>query len=638
MIKTNQLHTNSQMTLTGKQGATGYYVSFNNFVQQGAVKYQHGYDRQTARANIDQQIGSDLTFAMQTMFTRSVIYPDNLSWFGLTREHAAANLTQIDAKGRLVYRPDITAETSQDGNNNPLYFASYPYGRTDANRFLGSLTSHYNATDWLFFESTTSIDERKSTGVGLIDKGYRRTAPSPASDGSMSASSSNNLAYNILLDATAKHDFSRDLTSRFDLRYTYEDQESNGVDASGNTLTLPGLLDLGNATTSLSPGYSQSSQRAIAGSIAANLGFKDRYFYDGSIRKDGSSLFGADQRYHNYYRSSVAWVLSDEPFFSRASDIFDSFKLRAAVGTAGGRPRFSAQYESLSLGTGGSITANTLGNKDLRPETTLETEYGVDMELWHRYGVQLTYARDITTDQILQVPPSVSSGFSSQWKNAGTMDGRTWEASINIPVVMRKNFNYSSRVNWDQTRSYITKMDVPDFFSGSIRYAVGERYGNVYGKKFVTQCSQLPSDFAARCGNTKDFDWQPNDQGYIVWVGKGNTYKEGVTKNLWQAQMGGCVVGGVERTNITGVNNCLAAGGTTNTPWGQPILNWGMVQAIRDSTGSEALQLLGNSQPLWKIGWSHNLQYKRLSVYGLVDKVFGNKIYNEDRHWSWEIG
>src|SRR5437773_4958990 len=57
-----------------------------------------------------------MTFSLQTMFTRSTVYPDNLQWFGLTREHAAANLTSFDAKGRLVYRPDITAETSQDGD------------------------------------------------------------------------------------------------------------------------------------------------------------------------------------------------------------------------------------------------------------------------------------------------------------------------------------------------------------------------------------------------------------------------------------------------------------------------------------------------------------------------------------------
>jgi hypothetical protein len=85
------------------------------------------------------------------------------------------------------------------------------------------------------------------------------------------------------------------------------------------------------------------------------LGFKDRYFFDGSLRKDGSSLFGADQRYHNYYRASVAWLLTDEPWF-KGTRYFDQIKFRAAVGTAGGRPSFSAQYEALTIGTGGSIT------------------------------------------------------------------------------------------------------------------------------------------------------------------------------------------------------------------------------------------------------------------------------------------
>ncbi len=636
-VKTNNPHTSSTITLTGKQGATGYYVSFNSLIQEGAIKYLKGYDRQTARANVDQQIGSDITMSMQTMFTRSQLYPNgnanNSPWFGLTREHAAANLNAVDSKGRLLYRPDITAEASQDADDNPLYFNSCCYGRTDANRFLGSLSTTWHPMEWLSFESVTSIDERKSTGVQLVDKGYRRTAPSPTSDGFMSASSANDLSYNVLLDGTATHNFGRDLTSRFDARYTYEDQESNGVSASGSTLTLPGLLDLTNATTSLNPGYGQNSQRALAGSVALNLGFKDRYFFDGSTRKDGSSLFGHDQRYHTYYRSSVAWLLSDEPWFSRLADKIDQFKIRAAVGTAGNRPSFDAQYEALRIGTGGSITATTLGNKDLRPETNLETEYGIDMELFHKYGIQLTYARDITTDQILQVPPSVSSGFSSQWKNAGTLDGRTWEASLNIPVVTRKSLLWTSRFNWDQSRSYITRLDVPEFFSGSIRYAVGERFGNVYGKQFVQNCNQLPADFAARCGPGKD--WQSNDEGFIVWVGAGNTYADGVTKNLWQAQIGGCVVNGVAVTNITGVKNCLAAGGKVNTPWGQPTVNWGMLQAIRDSSGVERQMLLGNSQPLWKIGWSHNIQYKRLTVYGLVDKLFGNRIYNEDRHWSW---
>ena len=159
-------------------------MSFNNFIQQGAVRYQHGYNRQTARANIDQTIGSNLTTSMQMGFTRSQQYPDNFGWFGLTREHAAANLLGRDTQGRIFYRPDITAVTgSQTTNNNPLYFATATNGRTDASRFLGSLNARYTATDWLSFESQTSIDERE-TQHGLaprrrlpVDHGGRRGEP-----------------------------------------------------------------------------------------------------------------------------------------------------------------------------------------------------------------------------------------------------------------------------------------------------------------------------------------------------------------------------------------------------------------------------------------------------------------------------
>ena len=633
-IKTNQPHVQSTVNLTGRNGATGYYMSFTNFIQQGPVKNLNGYYRQNARANIDQTIGTNLQASLQMGFTRSQQYPDNFGWFGLTRNHAAANLLGTDTQGRIYYRPDITSVTgSQTTNNNPLYFAKATDGRTDANRFLGSFNAKYTATDWLSFESMTAIDERRSNGWSLRDVGFRSiTAGDAASLGSMSANNRNNLSYNLMLATSLNHDIGRDLTTRLDLRYSYEDQESNDVGGSGNTLTLAGLADLDNATTSLNPDYSRTSQRSNAVSAATVLGFKDRYFFDGSIRKDGSSLFGEDQRYHNYYRASVAWLISDEPWFP-AARIFDQLKIRSAVGTAGARPSFNAQYEALTIGTGGSITANTLGNKDLRPENTLETEFGIDAELFHKYGLNITYARDITTDELLSVPQSVSSGFSNQWRNAGTMDGRTWEVSLNVPVITRKSLAWTSRLNWDQNRAYITRLDVPEYNNSNVRFAVGERYGNVWGHKFVTSCDEFPSEFRARCGAGKE--WQANDEGYIVWVGQGNSYQDGITKNLWQSMTGGCIVGGAVRGDIQGIINCQKAGGTVNTPWGQRQVHWGMLTAVRDSNGSEINQLLGNAMPLWKIGWSHNLQYKRMNAYVLLDKTFGNRIYNTDRHWSW---
>ncbi len=620
--------------LTGRSTNTGYFASFNNLVNDGAVKFLSGYTRQSARVNVDQQFGDRWSTEVQTYFQRSNQGPDANQWFGLTRQHPNTDLLATDSKGRLFIRPDPTAETGQ--NYNPLYDNLWHYQVNRADRFLGSMTNTYKMTNWLNFDATTSIDNRRSSLISQWDKGYRTTDEgNPSQQGTISTGAAYNASYNVRVAGTATHDFTSDLASRLQLAYTYEDQQAQNNGGDGDALAVPGLLTLTNATASLSGNYSETTVKAMGVSGGLNLQYKDRYIFDGALRNDGSSLFGAAQRWHSYYRASGAWIVSEEPWFKLGNQL-NELKLHAAVGTAGGRPRFSAQYEAFSIGAGGSISATTLGNKNLRPENTLETEYGVDGELFHKYGVSVTYARDITSDQILQVPPSVSSGFSSQWLNAGTLEGRNWEASLNIPVLTRRSLVWTARINMDQNRSVITQMDVPDFFdnvdNARVRYAVGERYGTIYGKQFVTKCSQLPSDFAAQCGPGKE--WQSNDQGYIVWVGAGNTYKDGITKNLWQASRGGCVINGVATSSIVGAINCVKAGGRVNNPWGQPTVNWGMLQVIRDSSANPKLEPLGNGLPLWKASLAQNFSYKKFNMYIMFDRSYGNGLFNEDRHWS----
>ena len=79
--------------------------------------------------------------------------------------------------------------------------------------------------------------------------------------------------------------------------------------------------------------------------------------------------------------------------------------VRASLGSAGGRPRFDAQYETYAVASGGILSANTRGNTRLGPEVTVEQEYGVDAELFARVGITLNYSRAVTRDQILLVPP-----------------------------------------------------------------------------------------------------------------------------------------------------------------------------------------------------------------------------------------
>ena len=630
---TNDLYNQTNVDMTGRVGNTGFFASGSHQVDQGAIKFTNGDVRSSGRVNLNQQFGEAWSVAMQSTYTRRTTYP-NGEFFRLTRSPAGVDLMRRDRFGRLFVRSNPQNQGEQ--NANPLFDNSNGFGVTKSDRFLGSLSARFTPFAWLEFEGNGALDRSRSNGFSQNDRGTRSTGESRATAalGSISASSNSGLSYNLDFGSTLRRDITTDLRSSLRVRYTYEQQDSDGLDASGNTLAVPGLRDLDNVTASQSVGSSESSVRAMGVAGGLNLEYKERYIFDGAYRYDGSSLFGENNRWQDYGRLSGAWRISDEPFWPLVNSIND-LKFRASVGTAGGRPSFAAQYETFSIGTGGLVTANSLGNRDLKPEVTTETEFGLDAELFSRYGINLTYARDITKDQIFQVPPSVASGFSNQWKNAGTLDSKTWELSLNLPIINSRDINWSSRVSWDRTRTYITELGVPEFNQSvsnmTLKYRVGERIGTIYGKFFVTSCSQLPGDFQSQCGPGQE--WQQNDEGFVVWTGAGNTPGDGITKNLWQASRPGCMVNDLPST-LQGEVACLKAGGEVNSPWGLQTTHWGMLTVMRDSTGTPALQELGNTLPDYRITLSQNFQWKRIHMFALLDRSQGNKLMNQELHWS----
>src|SRR5690606_2187273 len=115
--------------------------------------------------------------------------------------------------------------------------------------------------------------------------------------------------------------------------------------------------------------------------VSQDFDFRDRYILSALYRRDGSSLFGADERWADYYRVSAAYILSED--FQIPG--FDLLKLRAARGTAGLRPGFSWQYETYSLSGSGPNKAN-LGNSLLRPAEVAENEFGVDFAFLNRFS------------------------------------------------------------------------------------------------------------------------------------------------------------------------------------------------------------------------------------------------------------
>ena len=608
------------LDMTGRLGATNVFASASHTTQGGAIRFLNGFERTSARVNVDQRVGDNWLVALRTYYGRATAdggnqENSNNAFFRLTRVPAISNILATDTLGRLHIRPNLQNSGAQ--NENPLWSLQNSRREDVSTRFIGGANVRYTPFSWLDFETQLSYDGADETRTTFQDKGFRTTQSNPTTNlGNIIKIADKAESYSANLNATARRDFlDGDLAARLSGGYLYSRQDYQLRDGRGNTLAVQGITSLDNSTRNQQIDSDETSVRQLGWFTGVNLELKERYIVDALIRGDGSSLFGENERWATFGRVSGAWRLSQEPwwFIPQANE----FKLRASYGTAGNRPNFTAQYETFTIGTGGVVSPVQLGNRNLKRELVGEIELGADIELFNRFGLNATYAQSETKDQILPVLVPSATGFTTQWQNAGTLETKTWELSLNIPILERRDLSWSARVIYDRSRTVITALDVPPFAFGATQQAtetifraqVGERYGTFYGRKFATSCAELPDAFRGSCGGSNTA-FQFNDEGFLVWVGEGNSWRDGITRNLWQASLAG-----------------------SEAPWGVG-LNWGMPIILRDDSQS-ALQLpLGNALPDFRFAVSQNFSWKRLNVYALLDASIGQDVWNQGRHWA----
>jgi hypothetical protein len=285
----------------------------------------------------------------------------------------------------------------------------------------------------------------------------------------------------------------------------------------------------------------------------------------------------------------------------------DEFKLRYSIGTAGGRPNYTAQYEVYSV-SGGRISPVSLGNKNLKPEFSTENEMGADIGLFnYKTVLSLTYAKTTTEDQILPVPQPSFTGFRTQWKNAGTIESKTFEATADFRILERPDFTWSAKVLYDHTTSTITELTVPPFVYGvggqqlgEVFYArAGEDVGTFYGGIAAKSCKDLPSGVS--CDG-----FEVNSDGLLVWTGG-----QGFSNPQW------------------GTNGPVVNGSTTK--WGTPFRG----SCIDSSTGEETTYCkVGNSLPDYNLGISTQLNWHGVSLYALINRSAGFDVYNQPLQWG----
>ncbi len=591
---TNGEFLQNQLTVEGRSGTTNFLVSGSYLNQGGIVRYLPDFSRTNFRLNLDQAFREDLSLHSSVFYSRSSRPHPGLEWDALSRLQNVAPIVDLMARDSL-YPDEVVFIVGPEQQINPLYNLMMLQQDDSRTRFLGSLTGRYSPVEWLSVEGNFSFDRGDLEARRLWPKGYKTVDALPYwNEGGLEILRNSTEALNASLTASARWDLTDRIGNTTQLRYLLESQDDETFWAEGYGFAVadvPVMTNIDQETL-----WSESSLETIRADgyfLITNFDLYDRYVVDALIRNDGSSLFGADERRQWYYRLGAAWRLSQEDFF-RVPWI-DEFKLRYSVGTAGGRPRFNAQYETLDI-QGGRLVPNRLGNRELKPEHSTEHEAGMDLSLFDfRTLLSLTYAQTTTENQILQVPLATYTGFLSQWRNAGTLKSESWEATLALRLLERPDLNWSAKLLFDATNTRITALDVPPFKYGfSSFYArEGEEIGTFYGTMVAKSCAHLPSATLAEVGCGQ---FAVNDDGFLVWIGEGGSFDN----PHWGEN--GPIIGGEQ------------------TKWGTPFPAF----CLDMTTGEQTPYCrLGNSLPDYNLGLSTTVSWRGLSAYALFSRSVG---------------
>lgn len=349
-----------------------------------------------------------------------------------------------------------------------------------------------------------------------------------------------------------------------------------------NNLALSNYTSVNGYVVNFGDSRAYQKTRLIGEFARLNYNYQDKYLLQGTIRRDGGSVFGANNRWGYFPSVGAAWRVDKEGFM-KDQQLFSDLKFRASYGVTGnssGFNAYTAQFISGSLGTFyyngqqiGAYGPNQAANPDLKWEKTSTTNIGLDFGL---FNGKITGSVDLydkkTTDMIFNYSVNpVLVPVGTIVANGGTMSNKGIEVSLGATPVKTANFTWSTNLNLASNKNEIVKLTNPFFIGGdSIR--------------------RVQPDGGGQTGSTLQIfkEGKPLGQFFTLqYAGK----------------------------NSAGVSQYVAKDGSlTTTP----------------AIGVD-YHYAGSAQPKVLLGWGNNFQYKKFDLSIFFRGVFGNKIFNATR-------
>lgn len=456
--------------------------------QQGIVK-NSGLKRLTARANIGQKLFND-----KLKLEANVTYSNTKNVYAPLSNNAGYQGSLLGAALQFsptnpVYNKDGSFFQPGD-QRNPTQMLAYFDDQDYINRTLTNLSASYQITKNLAYKAVLGLDNSKSERTAFADPRLSSNAYGGTINvygknygngiqGNGRVTRQNLDAKSTLIEHYVTYDntFNDKHAINVVAGYSYQSFETKFNGTFGWGLNTPVVLPTDVFVKNYSnfknygtyvPGYDKNELQSLFGRV--NYTYDDKYFLTATVRSDGSSKFGTNNKYGTFPAFAFKWRVMQESWAEKTlGKLFSDFNVRANYGILGSQDNLGS-YAALNLQQTFDVGAGPItrfiqqGNPDLKWEEVATTGVGVDFTTKNRrLSVTVDYYNNKRTNMLFFAPtPGGFAPTSSWWINLpGEVSNKGWELSVNYKIIQGNKFNWDANFNMTTVSNNITGLPTP---------------------------------------------------------------------------------------------------------------------------------------------------------------------------------
>ncbi|MDR1056091.1 MAG: TonB-dependent receptor [Prevotellaceae bacterium] len=479
-----------EISIRGGNNKTRYYNSLNFYQQDGTIKGS-GFKRLSLRVNIDHNLSKYFNVGISSMlgynkhsevpvgsgFSTNIVNPVFASYAlspYLKARDDDGNL--IDFQNYLFRNPVLYREMSVFENEG-FKMVDNVYAEilfSDKLKFKANVGADINLINDYVYQSP--YWEKGKSVSGYVSKGF---------------SMSNRLTNTNLLTYINTFKKNHNVTVILGQETNYSD--SKWFNASGTGLANDKIKMLSATAIPDSPIDTRTKWSNISYFGMINYNFQNKYFLDISSRRDGSSRFGPNRRWGNFWAVGASWQAKRERFLADNKTI-SLLTLTASTGTSGnaniqpyiwkGMYTFGKDY-NYNNETGSSPSSP--GNPSLQWEEVHKNNMGIEIGFWNRLRFKIEAYYNITNKMLLEAPISATTGFTAMQKNVGKLHNKGVEFEWDITLLANKDFywKFNGNIGYNTTKVIKLTADAKEYDFGSYIVKENERFGLFYLARYA---------------------------------------------------------------------------------------------------------------------------------------------------------